>query len=144
MILRKEVCTTLGKKLGESSGKITGLRVLPPDGQSVKVAISFQGSGTVLGGPMTESSTYWQTVRPGGALYGEGRVLVTTSEGDMALWSGFGVGTPTGPAPAAKFGVCGSFVVATGKLASLASVAVVTEFEVFEDGTYKYENWEWK
>ena len=134
----------LGEKSGESTGKITGMRLLPPDAQGVKVEVSFQGSGTVLGKPMTESSTYCQTIRPGGTLYGEGRLLITTKEGDMALWTGFGIGTPTGPAPAAKFAPCGSFQMASGKLARLTSTAIVTEFEMQEDGSYHYKSWEWE
>ena len=134
----------LGEKLAESSGRITGVRVLPPDAQGVKVEISFQGGGTLLGEAMTESATYWQTVRPGGALYGEGRVLFTTQGGETALWTGFGVGAPTGPAPAAKMGVCGSFQIASPGLARLTGVAAVTEFVVDEDGSYRYESWEWK
>ena len=35
----------LGELLGESSGRITGTRVLPTEGQQVKVEVSFQGSG---------------------------------------------------------------------------------------------------
>jgi hypothetical protein len=142
--IHKEVHTMLGNKVGEASGKITGLRVLPPDAQGIKVEVSFQGAGTILGMPMTDSATYCQTIRPGGALYGEGRVLFMTGEGDVALWVGFGVGAPTGPSPASKLAVCGSFQIATGKLAPLAAVAVVSEFEVHEDGTYQYETWEWK
>ena len=38
----------LGQQLGEASGKITGVRVLPTEGQQVKVEVSFQGSGKLL------------------------------------------------------------------------------------------------
>jgi hypothetical protein len=134
----------LGEKLAESSGKITGTKLLPFDGQSVKFEVNFQGAGTILGMDMTETCTYVQSVRPGGALYGEGEVLFTTSDGEMALWKGGGVGAATGPVPAGRFGVYGSFVMATPKLARLTSVAVVTEFEVDQDGNYHYESWEWK
>jgi hypothetical protein len=140
----REVFTMLGEKIGQSSGRITGTRLVPVEGGGVKVEVSFQGSGTVLGMAATEMCTYTQSVLPGGALHGEGHTLFTTAEGEMALWQGGGVGAATGPAPAAKFGVYGRFVMATPGLAKLQSVAVVTEFEVHQDGTYEYESWEWK
>jgi hypothetical protein len=99
----------LGELLGESAGKITGTRVLPSEGQQVKVEVSGQGSGQLLGEAMTDMFTYWQTVRPGGVFYGEGHVLLMTPSGEIAAWSGFGVGQPTGPSPAAHYAVCGSF-----------------------------------
>jgi hypothetical protein len=64
----------MGERLGEPSGKITGTRVLRSEGQ-VKVEVSFQGRGNMLGEEITDFGTYWQSVRPGGVLYGEGDVL---------------------------------------------------------------------
>jgi hypothetical protein len=134
----------LGELLGESAGKITGTRVLPSEGQQIKVEVSFQGSGTLLGEAITDIGTYWQTIRPEGVLYGEGHVLMMTQDGAIADWTGFGVGRPTGPAPAAHYGVCGSFQPAPGKLTRLASVANAIEYEVEQDGSYHWKLWEWK
>ena len=61
----------LGERLGESAGKITGIRVLPTEGQQIKLEASFQGQGTLLGQPMSDFGTYSQTMRPDGTLYGE-------------------------------------------------------------------------
>jgi hypothetical protein len=134
----------LGELLGEGSGKITAVRVLPTEGQQVKLEVSIQGSGKLLGVDTTDTSTYWQTVRPGGVLYGEGHWVAMTRDGDIADWIGFGVGKPTGPASAAHYGVCGSFQTASGKLAHLTSVATVMEYDTAEDGSYRYTLWEWK
>ena len=134
----------LGELLGESTGKITGTRVLPSEGQQIKVEVSFQGSGTLLGEAITDIGTYWQTIRPEGVLYGEGHVLMMTRDAGIADWTGFGVGRPTGPAPAAHYGVCGSFQPTSGKLARLASVANAIEYDVEQDGRYPWKLWEWK
>ncbi len=99
----------LGKLIGESAGQITGVRVLSTEGAETKVEVSFQGSGKLLDRGMRDLGTYWQIVRPGGILYGEGKVLIMTDDGETAPWTGFGVGRPTGPAPAATYGVGGSF-----------------------------------
>ena len=78
----------LGDRLGESAGKFTGVRVLPTEGGQIKIEVSFQGRGTLLGQEIIDTGTYWQTVRPGGVLYGEGHVLFMTSAGDVVDWVG--------------------------------------------------------
>jgi hypothetical protein len=134
----------VGELLGEFSGKISGIRVLPTEGQQVKIEVSFRGSGKLLGMDATDLSTYCQTIRPGGVLYGEGRVLMMTKEGDIADWTGFGIGRPTGASPAAHYAVCGSIQTTAQKLAKLNSVATVIEYDSAEDGSYRYKIWEWK
>ena len=74
----------LGDQIGEASGRITGTRVLAPEGQPVKVEVALQGSGTMLGQQITDVGTYWQTLRPGGVLYGEGDNLFLTADGESA------------------------------------------------------------
>jgi hypothetical protein len=66
----------LGDQIGQASGRITGTRVITPLGtQQAQIEVSFQGNGTLLGQNITEIGTYWQTLRPGGVLYGEGDLL---------------------------------------------------------------------
>jgi hypothetical protein len=99
----------LGEKVGETSGRVTGTRVITPSGtQPVQLEVSIQGNGKVLGEDVTEIGTYVQTLRPGGVLYGEGDVLYITDDDETAHWRGFGVGRPVGPFPAGHFAVCGS------------------------------------
>jgi hypothetical protein len=58
------------------------------------------------------------------------------------------VGRPTGGFPAGHFAVCGSAQTASEKLARLKarlnSVAIVAEYDVDEDGSYRWTLWEWK
>jgi hypothetical protein len=139
----------LGEKLGEASGKASGVRMLRSDGapnkagSTFQLEVSFQGKGTLMGVEIDDMGTYWQVVRPGGVLYGEGEVLILSAEGDSAHWSGFGVGKPSGPPPAARYGVAGHFLSATGKLAHLATVANVIEYEADEHWNYTWRLWEW-
>src|SRR6266568_3754961 len=134
----------LGELLGESSGKLLGMRVLPTEGQLVKVEVSFQGTGKFLGEEMTDMGTYWQTIKPGGVLYGEGHVLIMVKDGGIGDWTGFGVGRPTGPSPAAHYGVCGLFHGAPERWARLLGCAAVNEYYVDASGGYKWKMWEWK
>ena len=134
----------LGEKLFESSGTMIGTRLLPSDARGDKAEMSFRGSGSVLGMEMTEMATCWRTVEPGGEIHIEGQLLLTTSEGETARWTCFGVGSATGPTLAARFGVCGTVQTTSRALARLTTVAIVTELEVNEDGTYHCQSWEWK
>ncbi len=136
----------LGEQLGEASGRIIGTRVLASEGegQQVKVEVSFQGRGNVLGEEITDFGTYWNIVRPGGVLYGEGDTLWLTNDGESVQWSGFGVGRPTGAPPAGHFAVCGSVQTESQRLARLNSVATVVEHDVDQEGNYHWTLWEWK
>jgi hypothetical protein len=98
----------LGELLGEGSGRVAGSRVLPTEGQQVRLEVTIQGSNKVLGVEMTETATYWQTIKPGGVFYGEGHTVMLTKDGEIAEWTGFGVGRPTGP------GSCGALCLRRG------------------------------
>jgi hypothetical protein len=133
----------LGDRLGESTGKITNVRVLPTEGQQVRIEVSFQGHGTLLGQEITDIGTYCQTIRPGGVLYGEGHTLMMTPGGEILDWVGGGVGRATGPGFKASYGVYGSAQTNSEKLIRAAEVADVIEYEVEEDGSYRWTMWEW-
>jgi hypothetical protein len=133
----------LGDRLGESAGMITNARVLPTEGQQIWLEVSFQGSGTLLGQPITDIGTYRQTFRPGGVLYGEGHVLMMAADGGVVDWIGGGVGRPTGPGYKASYGVWGSAQTVSEALVRLAQVADVIEYEIEEDGAYRWTMWEW-
>ena len=135
----------LGDKVGETSGRVTGTRVITPSGtQPVQLEVSLQGSGTVLGEDVTEIGTYVQTLRPGGVLFGEGNALYITGDDEPAQWRGFGVGRPTGSFPAGHFAVCGSSETESHALRRLNRIAIVTEFDVDENGNYHATAWEWR
>jgi hypothetical protein len=110
----------------------------------VRIEVSLQGSGTVLGEDVTKIGTYVQTLRPGGVLYGEGDVLYITDDDETAQWRGFGVGRPVGPFPAGHFAVCGSSESDSHALRRLNKIAIVTEFDVDEKGNYDATAWEWR
>jgi hypothetical protein len=135
----------LGDKVGETSGRVTGTRVITPSGtQQVRLEVSIQGSGKVLGEDVTEIGTYVQILRPGGVLYGEGDVLYIRGNDETVHWKGFGVGRPTGPFPAGHFAVCGSSETESHALRRLNKIAIVTEFDVGQKGDYHATGWEWR
>ena len=57
---------------------------------------------------------------------------------------GFCVGRPAGPAPSAHWVVCRSFRAAPQALERLTVVAIVMEWEMDQNGNYRWKTWEWK
>ncbi|MBI3695744.1 MAG: hypothetical protein HY238_13010 [Acidobacteria bacterium] len=133
----------LGDMIGELRGKRTGRRVLAPEGAGLKVEVSFEGSGKILGIDVNEIGTYWSATRPDGTLYGEGHGVIVSHTGDLANWIGAGVGTfKEGGAVGYRGAIY--YQTASPKLARLNSVSVVYEFEVDPQGNTHSKEWEWK
>lgn len=134
----------LGEMIGESRGKVTGNRVLPSEGQAPKVETSFQESGKILGVEVTDMGTYWSVARAVGGLYGEGQGVIMTKDGEMAAWTGQGVGRFTGRGSAHSFRGAIYYQTTSAKLARLNNIAVVFEYETDENGNTHGKFWEWK
>lgn len=137
---------TLGELIADSTGKITGQRVL--DVEIPKMETSFAMEGNYRGIPCTDVGTYTSVLREGGVLYGEGQGIITTKDGQgMATWTGQGIGKFTAPG---KVSFRGSIFLRTpstsqgGKLSSLNNMVGVFEYEVDEMGSCFTKSWEWK
>ncbi len=123
---------------------MTGIRVLSAEGPTTENSFTtnIKIKGEIEG---TNTGTFCGAPRAGGAIYGEGQGVIMTKDGDMAPWSGVGVGRFIGPG---KIGYRGSVIMqpsATGKLAFLSNVVLVFEFDVDETtGDIEGKTWEWK
>jgi hypothetical protein len=85
----------LGEIIEESSGKITGERVL--DVEIPKMETSFAIEGNYKGTPCTDVGTYTSVLKEG-VLHGGGQGIVTSKDGmGVATWTGQEVGRFTGP-----------------------------------------------
>jgi hypothetical protein len=130
----------LGEVLGEARGKIASMKVLP-DG---KVEVSVQGRGNLLGSEITDIVTYSAVMRPNGTAYGEAHEMAMSNDGGLAVWTGAGVGKPTGHG-GWKYSYGGAHQNASSqKWARLLDVYTVGEYEVDENGNYHWKLWEWK
>jgi hypothetical protein len=136
----------LGELIEESTGKITGQRVL--DVEIPKMETSFAMEGNYRGISCTDVGTYTSVLREGGVLYGEGQGIITTKDGQgMATWTGQGIGKFTAPG---KVSFRGSIFLRTpstsqgGKLSSLNNMVGMFEYEVDEMGSCFTKSWEWK
>jgi hypothetical protein len=134
----------LGEQIGEETGQITGMRVLPDRGAGSKVEVTFQMNGTLLGVPVSDLATYHSVTRPDGTLFGEGQGVAMTEDGEAATWRGQGVGRLTGHGMATAFRGAIYFQTNSARLARLNGMAVVFEYEADENGKSSAKSYEWK
>ena len=132
-----------GEKIGEEVGKVTSQRVLPNPGGGPKMETSFQANLVLLGVETTDTGTYWSVVRPDGTLYGEGQGIVMGKEGDLATWTGQGVGTIKKDGAVSYRGAV-YYQSSSARWSRLNSVAAIFEYEVDTQGNTRSQLWEWK
>ena len=131
----------LGTLMSETRGKRIVRRVLSTE--PVKVEVSFEDGGKLLGIDCTGFGTYQAVVSPDGTLYGEGEGVSTTKNGEMASWKGSGRGRLK-PGGAVSYRGILYFSTASEKLAQLNTVAGIFEYEVDKAGKTHSKVWEWK
>ena len=133
----------LSDKIGEMSGKISSQRVLSIAGGRVKMESSMQGNGTLLGAKVKEIGTYVATFFPDGTQHGEGRGIMITADGEIATWTGHGVGKANKDGTASYRGSL-IFETIPAQLSRLSNIAVVFDYTVDADGNTHSDYWEWK
>jgi hypothetical protein len=80
----------LGELIGENQGKISSQRVIDVRGPTMETSIIASGRlGSVR---VTETLTYVANTSSKGVLHGAGSGIVTTLEGDLATYTGEGIG----------------------------------------------------
>ena len=136
----------LGEQVGETTGKVTGTRVLPGDDyRYIKMEITVQESGTMCGVQGMNIGTYTIFERVPGQIYGEGQGIFEGA-GQGAIWNGHAVGRPGssgGMSVSVRFSI--AFQAGPeGPLSRLNNVLVMGEHEVDADGNTKTTFWEWK
>ena len=149
--------TMLGDLIYEQKGRVIGQRVSGSatekgEGEVVvsvlpKIETTFSAEAKLKGTiDITDTGTYWSTIRPGGRLYGEGQGVYITKDGsgETATWTGQGVGRLTEGGRVSYRGSLFFRANSTGKLSFLNSIVTVFEYEVDESGNTTGKMWEWK
>ena len=135
----------LGDQIGEDKGKVTSQRVLGVEDGIPKMETSFSATGNYRGVETTATVTYCGSLRPGGAIYGEGQGVLMSKDGqEMATWTGQGIGRFTSPGKIRFTGSLFFNTPSTGKLAFLNNLVGVFEYEANELGNTSAKAWEWK
>ena len=131
----------LGEQIDESKGKRIVRKILSTE--PLKLEVTVEAAGKLLGQDVTEIITYSSQFRPDGSLYGEGEGVYLSSGGDVITWKGAGVGTLAANGVAAYRGAV-YFYTASPKFARLNTVPSVFEFQSDAQGNTQSKTWEWK
>jgi hypothetical protein len=133
----------LGEKIGGISGRITTQRALPNLGGGPRMETSFQATGSIAGVDIKDTGTYCTFARSDGTLYGEGQGVMVTKDGEMATWTGHGVGGMNKDGTASYRGAI-YLQTMPASLSRLKKVAVIFEYHVDAEGNMHSDYWEWK
>ena len=131
----------LGEQIGETRGKRIVRRVLSSD--PVRVEVSFEDSGKMLGIDVNGFGTYTSQVRADGTFYGEGEGAYMTRDGELLSWKGSGLGKIKEGGAVSYRGIL-YYRTASQKLARLNTITGVFEYEVDAKGETLAKVWEWK
>jgi hypothetical protein len=130
-----------GDQLGESIGKRIVRRVL--SSEPLKLEVSFEDSGTMLGVVTNGMGTYTSEARPDGSVYGEGHGAMITADGEPITWKGSGSGKLL-PGGAVSYRGMLYYRTPSQKLARLNNACGVFEYEIDAAGNTTAKVWEWK
>jgi hypothetical protein len=131
----------LGEQIGEFRGKRLLRRVLSSD--PLRVEVTFEDSGKILGVEINDFGTYTSQVRPDGLIYGEGEGAFMTKDGEAVSWKGSGLGKFKEGGALSYRGIL-YYKTTSQKLARLNTTATVFEYEVDAKGDTSTKLWEWK
>ena len=136
----------LGDIIYEQKGMISGHRVLDTEGPTVETTIT--GTGILNGIEVTDIVTYWSkpssTSQKGAKVfYAEGQGIITSKEGEIATWKGYGIGNYNVSSRTDRGSVFFK-TASNGKLSFLNNKIGVFEYEADENGNTNGKIWEWK
>jgi hypothetical protein len=133
----------LGDKLGHETGKVVLRRVLPSGTGMIRTESTQRGQGTLLGIDYQDTSTYETELRGDGTLFGSGQGIYMGKGGEMASWTGHGVGVIS-PSGGVSFRGAIYLYSTSPKWQRLNAVASLFEYEVDADDNFKGTLTEWK
>lgn len=143
---------TLGHPFLVENGKIIVQRVTGITNGLPRIETSFSANDTINGNVTAKAiGTYVTNPRPsiGGGdanvIYGEGQgVITTTKDGQMATWTGQGIGHFTSDGKLVLHGSLFFSTTSTGKLAFINNMVEIFQYEADALGNTSTKVWGWK
>jgi hypothetical protein len=132
----------LGELIGEMEGKVSSQRVFDVKGPTMETSVT--ASGRLRGVQVIETLTYVANTSSKGVLHGVGNGIITTEEGDIATYTGEGIGRSDASGVLKWRGAVFFETSSEGKLGFLNNIVGVFEAQVDAQGNFTDKTWEWK
>ena len=132
----------LGELIGETTGKMTGQRVIDLEGPTIETNVS--SIGTLKGVAVTETLTFVSGPTSKGVIHGLGKGVVNTKDGQIATFTGEGIGRFDSAGVLKWRGALFCHTNSEGSLQFLDNMVGVFESNVDALGNFTDRIWEWK
>lgn len=132
----------LGELIGETKGKISNRNVVSVEGPTIETTIS--SSGTLNGVQVNEILTYVASPSSKGILHGIGKGVINTQDGEIATFTGEGIGRFDASGLLTWRGAIFFHTSSDGKLEFLNNKVGVFEAQVDSQGNFTDKTWEWE
>jgi hypothetical protein len=132
----------LGELIGETKGKISNQNVVSVEGPTIETTVS--SSGTLKGVQVNEMLTYVASPSSKGILHGIGKGVINTQDGEIATYTGEGIGRFDASGLLTWRGAIFFHTSSEGKLEFLNNLVGVFEAQVDAEGNFTDKTWEWK
>ncbi|WP_292464572.1 hypothetical protein [Methanolobus sp.] len=134
----------LGEMIGESDSKKVASRVLPSRSYGPIIETIGQGHGKLLGFEVSDIFTYSTVTTEEGILYGKGRGINMTEEGDALKYITSRMGKLKDNGPADRFQGVVYYFALSPKFSRLDGTACIFESETDENGNSHTNIWKRK
>ena len=137
---------TLGNPFLEEKGKVVVQRVTGITNGLPRIETSFSANDTINGNiAAREIGSYVTAPRPNSnILFGEGQGVITTRDGEMATWTGQGIGHFTSDGTIVFRGSLFFTTTSTGKLAFLNNMIGIFQYQADTSGNTSARVWGWR
>ena len=132
----------LGELIGETTGKMSGQRVIDLEGPTVETNVSSMG--TLNGVQVTETLTFVSGPTSKGVIHGIGKGIINTKDGQIATFTGEGIGRFDSTGVLKWRGALFFHTNSEGNLQFLDNMVGVFESDVDALGNFTDKIWEWK
>ena len=132
----------LGELIGETKGKISNRNVVSVEGPTIETTVS--SSGSLRGVQVNEILTYVASPSSKGILHGIGKGVINTQDGEIATFTGEGIGRFDASGLLTWRGAIFFHTSSEGKLEFLNNKVGVFEAQVDSQGNFADKTWEWE
>jgi hypothetical protein len=132
----------LGELIGETKGKISNRNVVSVEGPTIETTVA--SSGTLKGVQVNEILTYVASPSSKGILHGIGKGVINTQDGEIATFTGEGIGRFDASGLLTWRGAIFFHTSSDGKLEFLNNKVGVFEAQVDSQGNFTDKTWEWE